>query len=1361
MSLVRRGTTGSVGVAVFALVIGLVGTTPPAAADGPGIPPGSTIILQSPTTVTIPPTTIYLTQSNTIVIDNPGQSVQVTPQCTDANGDAKMCVGSSDQMSTSKGGPSLDIRGLKEVLGPQLYGGLPRKSFDWIIAEGIASLKALHGVQGDSVISGYEKSKLRAYLVARIKLILDKKLYGQTLTAQEESTFTAFNDYWRVRELDRAKKVKAEYERWEANPCTYPVPPRPPVRGIPASPDNPVAKTAKCKKSFSPYVDASSFIQNTPPVSDFELWAAYREPSALLEALELPSAREMLLNLQVGLGYLGAIGAGVVVGFVTYLVATAVLSSAVAKSFLIATGGLGSFGAFSGATSASIIGAAAGAMAAIAAVFIITAAATGVSIWAILKEQSIAKTIRERVTTLESTTDPLGIVASQDDYAGLDFDSRQDPTNSEKKNLIHTTAFDKALTVAVAEWTMLDADGRFVPDAGYGTSSGAAVKAAVSPQAAAAGFTSGPSANDQRWRVNGQVRDNVAVLAPSGMVDGADQPISGAKVWFNDRWLMVSQFKNGAYQPARPQLSLPFVTTDGRNALMSVVMADDGGSGPVRPRFLVDVPASGNLAGLRFITDDWAFKGPGGVATTASIVEKIPVQPTFSLVPTALGALRPGGTVTFQANPSTPVSAVTDGVYSWTIEKIGENGQVLSTETVAGNLTGFQKVFADQGRYRARVTLVGTRLGAPVNASGSVEISVVTPVPELKSSSLGEARLVDDAILDGKLGLDLRMLENAPSDTFTVDVEWADDGQGSTIAERYTVQCVPVGDGTCETGALVSPASAPVNPQWSKSPTIVVPDDKPFLPYVTVKVTSARGATVTKVFRVPGDRRPRFVDPAPFVEMPAGTFSRIRVTEIVPSALLAAPPPGIPAITIVPYVTAINAQLPEGVQAEIVPEGGKYYLELFGQPSIEDVGPRGVDVPADQYPVGDTYRATPALMTLSVVSSADPGYRAVIRGGARLQQPNARTAWPAWYTQTPVRWPTLTGTPDPFAGTLMCKLVRFGNFAVLFDKPCANDAPFPWPAEVGDGDYQASVRAIGNNQPTITTPYTLSFLGRFLRPAVTVDPAAAGATTRTVRLDLLDGASDNAGSVIPAPFSSSGYTVTCAIDGAAPVPCLDNGTLAVPRIGTGRTVVVKVTAPDSAAVTRTVAFDQVAPGAPRGVKATSGNASAKVGWTAPASNGGAAITRYTVTARPGGRTCTTTGSLTCTVTGLANGTSYTFRVRATNAFGTGPSSTASAAVRPSTVPGKVRKVRAAFPRAKVTTISWVAPASTGGAALLRYEVRWKPANATTWKSWTSTKLQKSRTIKGLRKAKAYDVQVRAVNLRGGGQPVVLRIRPTR
>jgi Domain of unknown function (DUF4082)/Fibronectin type III domain/Bacterial Ig domain len=96
-----------------------------------------------------------------------------------------------------------------------------------------------------------------------------------------------------------------------------------------------------------------------------------------------------------------------------------------------------------------------------------------------------------------------------------------------------------------------------------------------------------------------------------------------------------------------------------------------------------------------------------------------------------------------------------------------------------------------------------------------------------------------------------------------------------------------------------------------------------------------------------------------------------------------------------------------------------------------------------------------------------------------------------------------------------------------------------------------------------------------------------------------------------------------------------------------------------------------APGAPTGVSATAGSGSANVTWTAPG-NGGSAITSYTVTPFIGSAAqtpVTVTGSppaTSATVSGLTNGTAYTFTVSATNAIGTGPASAASNAVTPGT-----------------------------------------------------------------------------------------------
>ena len=89
------------------------------------------------------------------------------------------------------------------------------------------------------------------------------------------------------------------------------------------------------------------------------------------------------------------------------------------------------------------------------------------------------------------------------------------------------------------------------------------------------------------------------------------------------------------------------------------------------------------------------------------------------------------------------------------------------------------------------------------------------------------------------------------------------------------------------------------------------------------------------------------------------------------------------------------------------------------------------------------------------------------------------------------------------------------------------------------------------------------------------------------------------------------------------------------------------------------------PGAPTGVSATAGNASASIAFMAPATTGGATITGYTASCTGGGATRTATGtSSPLSVTTLTNGTAYACTVAATNSAGTGAAST-SASVTPS------------------------------------------------------------------------------------------------
>jgi hypothetical protein len=150
----------------------------------------------------------------------------------------------------------------------------------------------------------------------------------------------------------------------------------------------------------------------------------------------------------------------------------------------------------------------------------------------------------------------------------------------------------------------------------------------------------------------------------------------------------------------------------------------------------------------------------------------------------------------------------------------------------------------------------------------------------------------------------------------------------------------------------------------------------------------------------------------------------------------------------------------------------------------------------------------------------------------------------------------------------------------------------------------------------------------------------------------------------------TGYTVTPFISGVAQAPRVFNSaatTETVTGLTNGTTVTFKVAARTAfASSTKSKASPPIvvgAPNAPTTVTATAGLGLATVHWTAPTADNGAAISGYVVTPFVGGvaqapRTFLSTAT-TQTITGLTSGTSFVFRVAATNSRGTGPNSAPS------------------------------------------------------------------------------------------------------
>lgn len=179
-------------------------------------------------------------------------------------------------------------------------------------------------------------------------------------------------------------------------------------------------------------------------------------------------------------------------------------------------------------------------------------------------------------------------------------------------------------------------------------------------------------------------------------------------------------------------------------------------------------------------------------------------------------------------------------------------------------------------------------------------------------------------------------------------------------------------------------------------------------------------------------------------------------------------------------------------------------------------------------------------------------------------------------------------------------------------------------------------------------------------------------------------------------------------------------------------------------VMATFAFAAV-PDAPTAPAATAGDVSASLTWSAPADNG-SPIIDYTATATPGGASCTT-ASTSCTISGLTNGTAYTFTVGARNADGTGATSPASSSVTPRTVPDAPTGVAATAANGALT-VNWTAPGNNGGSAVTGYTATAYDASTAGSSQGTCSTATTSCSISPLTNGTTYYVEVTAANVAG-------------
>lgn len=219
-------------------------------------------------------------------------------------------------------------------------------------------------------------------------------------------------------------------------------------------------------------------------------------------------------------------------------------------------------------------------------------------------------------------------------------------------------------------------------------------------------------------------------------------------------------------------------------------------------------------------------------------------------------------------------------------------------------------------------------------------------------------------------------------------------------------------------------------------------------------------------------------------------------------------------------------------------------------------------------------------------------------------------------------------------------------------------------------------------------------------PAAPTGVTATVDAARTVTLNWTP-PGDNGGNVI------TGYRVTVSPGGASFETTETIWTQSFANHPASQPVTFAVAAVNAAGsspdtLTGPVTIPASPPSPPQVQALTPGDGQIKATWSAPTATGGDPNITYTITASPGDHSCATTATQ-CTLTGLTNGTYYTFNLIATNSAGDSASATAGP------VPAYTKPSAPGTPTVSLdgttATLAWTEPATDGGFGIDGYVVR--------------------------------------------------------
>src|SRR6058998_2540166 len=301
----------------------------------------------------------------------------------------------------------------------------------------------------------------------------------------------------------------------------------------------------------------------------------------------------------------------------------------------------------------------------------------------------------------------------------------------------------------------------------------------------------------------------------------------------------------------------------------------------------------------------------------------------------------------------------------------------------------------------------------------------------------------------------------------------------------------------------------------------------------------------------------------------------------------------------------------------------------------------------------------------------------------------------------------------------------------------------------------SAINSVGTGPPSTTASATTLAVA----PSPPTGLAASASSSSQISLSWT-APMDNGGSAI------TGYKIERSTDGGTTWSTLvaNTGNTATTYSDTGLTHTTTYTyrvsainsiGTSSASSVASATTPIAAPSLPTGVTATAASSS-QVGltWTAPADNGGSAITGYKIErSTDGGSTWTTlvanTGSTATTYsdTGLAHGTTYTYRVSAINSIGTSSSSSITSATTLAVVPSSPTGLAAASVSSSQNGLTWTAPADNGGSAITGYKIERSTDGGTTWSALVANTGSTATTYSdtGLTHTTTYTYRISALN----------------